>query len=68
MARGTRGNSNRERGGHIHATGRPTDDAAPIVAPIGGLSEANRAAIFATTDCGTAKKPRNDYPTVIESS
>jgi len=34
-----------ERGGHIHATNPPTDDAAPIVAPIGGLSEADRAAI-----------------------
>ena len=40
-----RGNSNRERGGRIHATNRPTDDAAPIVAPIGGLSEADWAAI-----------------------
>jgi hypothetical protein len=31
-------NSNRERGGRIHATDCPTDDGTPIVAPIGGLS------------------------------
>jgi hypothetical protein len=34
-----------EREVAVFKTDRPTDDAAPIVVPIGGLSEADRAAI-----------------------
>jgi hypothetical protein len=34
-----------EREVAVFTTDRPTDDAAPIIAPIGGLSEADRAAI-----------------------